>query len=86
MFSFTTEKAMRYLLPLFLLMRSEIGSKHICWDGLVSLRSETLEVCDIISVTQYLLLLGWVSSKVAITSHMVSAPSDYLPTDIVLGS
>ena len=29
MFSFTTHKAMRYLLPLFLPMRSEIGNKHI---------------------------------------------------------
>ena len=43
---------------------------------LFCLRSGTLEVCDIISVTQYLLLLGWVSSKVAITTHIVSAPSD----------
>ena len=30
----TTKKAMQYLLPLFLAMRSKNGNKHIFWDGL----------------------------------------------------
>ena len=34
MFSFTAQKAMRYLLPLFLPMRFEVGNKHIFYDGL----------------------------------------------------